>query len=136
VPKAVVISPSRGGNAVADQIITLLATFGVGGLLGILVNNLLTNRRDNAKRRTEFYTRQLEEFYGPLLSLHNEIRAHSDLRVTIQQAIDESHVKAMLSAGPQVVEGVSDANIPIIRKNVQDENETFKQLVMPRYQIW
>jgi len=83
--------------------VTALGALGVGGVLGSLVQNWLTDRRENAKRKLEFIKQQLQEFYGPLLSLHKEIRAHSQLRVKLQQALDDPHMSAMLRARPEEV---------------------------------
>ena len=87
---------------------TLLGTLGVGGILGALVSHLLTGRRDRTNREIELRTRQLQELYGPLLSLHKKIRAHSELRVKLQQAIDQSHIAAMFQSAPHGIEDASD----------------------------
>ena len=71
--------------------VTLLGALGLGGILGSLVQNWLTDRRENAKQKLEYIERQLQEFYNPLRSLHKEIRAHSQLRVKLQQALDDQH---------------------------------------------
>jgi len=113
--------------------VTALGALGVGGVLGSLVQNWLTDRRENAKRKLEFIKQQLQEFYGPLLSLHKEIRAHSQLRVKLQQALDDQHISAMLRARPGEVEAASDPYIPAIHENLLDENKTFKELLMPKY---
>jgi hypothetical protein len=39
----------------------------------------------------------------------------------------------MLRAGPGGVEAASDVHIPAIIANVQDENQTFRDVLMPRY---
>jgi hypothetical protein len=106
----------------ADQT-NLWSTIGalVGGLgIGTLVTQLLsgwqTRRRESATRDRELRARQLQELYGPLLSLHQEIRAHSELRVKLQTAVFQSKMAA-----------------DDVLKNVLDENETFRQVLMPRY---
>jgi adenylate cyclase len=55
-----------------------------------------------------------------LLGLHKEIRAHSDLRVKIQVGIDRLRLDGL---------DARDA----WRKQVQDENETLKNVLMPCY---
>ena len=111
----------------------LLGGLGIGAILSQLVSYLLTGRRDRANRETDFRTQQLQELYGPLLSLHKEILAHSELRVKLQQALDQSHVEAMFTAGPNGVEDASDPFVGAILTNIRDENETFRQFLMPRY---
>jgi hypothetical protein len=85
-------------------------------------------------RRFEWVTEsasQLEQFYGPLLAMHKEIRARSELRVKLQEAIDTQHMDDMLRA--ESTEEASDAHLPAILANVRDESETFRNILMPRY---
>jgi hypothetical protein len=105
-------------SAHGDAIVSALTLLGVGGIIGTLVTNWLTARRERAKRRVEFCTRQLQELYGPLLGPHKEIRAHSDLRVKIQVGIDRLRFDGL------------DAR-DVWLKQVQDENETLKNVLMP-----
>jgi hypothetical protein len=112
---------------------TLLGGLGIGTILATFASYLLSGRRDRINREVQFKTRQLEELYGPLLSLHKEISAHSELRVKLAQAIDASHLEAMLAAAPDGVEAASNPYVSVILTNIRDENETFRQLLMPRY---
>jgi hypothetical protein len=93
----------------------------------------MTTRREAAHRQHAFRTRQLEEFYGPLLSMRQEIQARSELRVKLQQAVDQRHFVDLLGAAPSDVDAASDAHLPTIIKNIQDESQTFKDTLMPRY---
>jgi hypothetical protein len=95
--------------------VSVVGALGVGGLLGHLLSGWLTSSRERAKRRVEFRIRQLEEFYGPLLSLHKEIRARSELRVKIQ-------------------EKTSTKESVHISQIVDDENKTLREVLMPCYQ--
>ncbi len=113
--------------------IPLLGALGVGGLLGTIGTQWATGRRETTARCISFKKQQLEQFYGPLLAMHKEIRARSELRVKLQQAIDNQHFADMLAAGPGKVEQASDPHIGVIAKNVKDENETFRNVLMPRY---
>jgi hypothetical protein len=115
------------------NIVSTFGALGIGSLLGVLLGAWLTNRREKAKRLVEFRTRQLDEFYGPLLALHREIQARSELRVKIQEAIDRAHFDDLLEAGPGGVEDASDLHLPGILKTVKDENQTFREILMPRY---
>ena len=67
------------------------------------------------------------------MSLHKEIRARSELRLRIQTAVDQAHVEDMLNAGPGNAEGASDLHLPGILRTVRDENQTFREVLMPRY---
>jgi hypothetical protein len=93
-----------------EWVVSVIGALGVGGLLGALLSGLLTSGRERAKRRVEFRTRQLDEFYGPLLSLHKEIRARSELRVKIQK-----------------VAGLPDLKV------MDDENKTLREVLIPHY---
>jgi hypothetical protein len=112
--------------------IAILGTLGVGAVLGNLVTGLHASWRDRRNREGALRIRQLDELYGPLLSLRKEILEHSELRVKLQTAIDSPHMKALLSA-PGGREESSDRHLDTVVKSVKDENETFRQLLMPRY---
>ena len=114
-------------------ILSIVAALGVGGWIGSLINNWMTIRREMAARTVQFGKQQLEQFYGPLLAMHKEIRARSELRVKLQEAIDARHIKDMLYAGPGKTDEASDAHVPAILTNIRDENETFRNVLMPRY---
>jgi hypothetical protein len=113
--------------------IPLAGALGVGGICGTLISQFMTGRRERATRATAFRKQQLEEFYGPLLAMHKEIRARSELQVKLQHAIDSRYTEDMLLAGPGKTEETSDANLPAIVKNIRDENATFGDVLMPRY---
>jgi hypothetical protein len=107
------------------------------GVLGVAVGAVLTSwlggKRERATRRAEFLTRQLQEFYGPLLSMRKEILARSELRVKIQQSADSLHLRDLVEAGPGRQDDVTDGYLPGLLKMVRDENETFENILMPRY---
>jgi len=114
-------------------VLSIVAALGIGGWIGAGINNWMTNRRETAARAVQFRKQQLEQFYGPLLAMHKEIRARSELRVKLQEAIDAQHMPDMLHAGPGKTEEASDAHLPAILTNIGDENETFRTVLMPRY---
>ena len=116
-----------------EFVLSVLAALGAGGWVGSLFTNWLTARRERAQRAVQFRKQQLEEFYGPLLAMHKEIRARSELRVKLQKAIDQQHSNAMLQAGPAHVEEASDTHLPTIMANIEDEAATFRSVLMPRY---
>jgi hypothetical protein len=114
-------------------ILSITAALGVGGWVGSVISSWLSSQREKAQRRVIFRKEQLEQFYGPLLAMHKEIRARSELRVKIAEAIDTEHTKDMVAAGPGRVEEASDARLPDIITNIRDEAETFREVLMPRY---
>jgi hypothetical protein len=110
--------------------VPLLGALGVGTLVGGVITQLMTNSRERTARTDAFRRQQLEQFYGPLLAMRKEILARSELRVKLQQAIDEGHIEDMLLAGPGKTEAASDTHVPAIMKNIQDENATFRELLI------
>jgi hypothetical protein len=123
----------EAATMIETSFIQLIGALGVGGVCGTLISQFMTGRREKAVRATAFRKQQLGEFYGPLLAMHKEIRARSELRVKLQQALDSQHVEGMLDAGPGKTEEASDPHIPAILTNIRDENETFRYVLMPRY---
>lgn len=114
-------------------VLSILAALGVGGWIGSFITNWMTVRREKAQRAVQFRKQQLEEFYGPLLAMHKEIRARSELRVKLAQAIDAQHMEGLLVAGPGKTEEASDAQLPTVMASIQDEAATFRNVLMPRY---
>ena len=108
-----------------------------GAVTGAIITQLMTNARDRRSQLIAHRKQQLEQFYGPLLAAHKEIRARSELRLKLQTALDSSHTEDMfsggISGGPAGVAAASDRHIPAILANVQDENQTFRDVLMPRY---
>ncbi|MCK1738919.1 hypothetical protein IVA79_34325 [Bradyrhizobium sp. 138] len=113
--------------------LSILGALGVGGVIGVLVTQVMTNRREITNRRVAFKKQQLEQFYGPLLAAHKEIRSRSELRVKLENALDSAHTEDMFRSGPSRVEAASNPHVSAIATNVQDENQTFREVLMPRY---
>ena len=51
----------------------------------------------------------------------------------IQEAMDAAHIEDMLHAGPEGVQQASDPHLTPLLKSIRDENQTFRELLMPRY---
>ncbi len=125
----------------------ILGVLGLGALSGTIITQLMTNARDRRSQRVAYLKQQLEQFYGPLLAAHKEIRARSELRVKVQQAIDAKHAKAMAEAAVMIaaagtgevlthadlINAASDVHLPTIKTNIEDESQTFREVLMPRY---
>ena len=110
-----------------------VGTLSIGGVIGGIITQLMTSHRERAARTVQYRKQQLEEFYGPLLAAHKEIRARSELRVKLQEAIDSRHIEDMMLAGPAGIEDASNAHVPAILTNIRDESETMRNVLMPRY---
>jgi hypothetical protein len=144
VYRPVDLLPERAGGSVVD-LLPFLGTLGLGALggavTGAIITQVMTNARDRRSQRVAYVKQQLEQFYGPLLAAHKEIRARSELRVKLQQAIDAQHAEAMLEAAGRGeviartgrIGSAPDAQVPTIVTNIQDESQTFREVLMPRY---
>jgi hypothetical protein len=118
---------------VADFINPLIAA--ASGLGGVFLGGWLSGRREKSKRRIDFVTLQLSEFYGPLVSLRAEIDARSRLRLKLEGAMDQAHMDGLLDAGrdAQRAEDVTDMAIPSMLMVMRDEDRIFKEVSMPLY---
>jgi hypothetical protein len=105
------------------NIVSNIGAMGVGGWIGVFISNWMRVRRETAARAVQFREQQFAQLYGPLLALHNEIRARSELRLKLQKAVNDLHAKDTLHAEPGNT----------VLANVQDENETLRNILMPTY---
>jgi hypothetical protein len=69
------------------NIVSNIGAMGVGGWIGVFISNWVRVRRERAARAAQFREQQLAQFYGPLLALHNEIRARSELRLKARMVL-------------------------------------------------
>jgi hypothetical protein len=116
-------------------LITVLIT-GAVGLLGVFLGGWLTVRHEREKRRSDFVTRQLSEFYGPLLSMSAEIRARGALRDKILQVSDQiknDEMKNAWTSGHEAINTTALANLNMLWIMSKDEQEQFRQTIMPIY---
>ncbi|WP_454651408.1 hypothetical protein [Bradyrhizobium liaoningense] len=119
----------------------IIGGLGVGGLLGTIGTQWAIGQREQAARRVAFKKQQLAEFYGPLLAAHKEISARSELRVKLQNALNGRHIEAMLEAAASGggagrndrISAATDTQVPTILTNIRDEEQTFRDVLMPRY---
>jgi len=121
--------------------IPILGTLGIGALggavAGAIITQVMTNARDRRTQRIAHRKQQLEQFYGPLLAARKEIRARSELRVKLQEALDAQHSTLEAAASGGVIGRDDRINAatdkPSILANIQDEGQTFRDVLMPRY---
>jgi len=59
------------------------ALAGLLGLLGVLVGALIAISRERAKAKRDFLSRQLSEFYSPMVGIREEIRILSGFRLKV-----------------------------------------------------
>lgn len=108
----------------------------VSGLCGVWIGARLTDRREIQKRRYDFITRQLDEFYAPLLGLRTEIRARSELRVRISGAANDTWQKLCAERGPSRVEAqeklLRDRG-PQFSAIIDHDNKQLREALLPAY---
>lgn len=108
----------------------------VAGLGGVFLGGWLTTRSERRRQRREFITKQLDELYGPLVSMRAEIRALSELRVRIERASDTTwreKAQQASTAGPEHTERFMEAERPKYDALLADENARLKDVLIPTY---
>ena len=109
---------------------------GLVGLSGVWLGGWLSDRRDYDKRRTDFVKQQLSEFYGPLASMHAEIKARSTLRVKIGGAASAAWpdlIEQARQGGIEEMQRVSAERRPAFSALILDDNQAFREILMPIY---
>jgi hypothetical protein len=135
-PRTHSVSDSMPDAVTASWINPLIS--GAAALLGVAIGAALNVYAEGKRRRADFTARQLRDFYGPLLGLRSAIRAHSELRVKLQDAQD--------AAWAQVVEQArQDGGIGAIQKlregplgqkfsgMIDEETRQFREVILPWY---
>jgi len=105
------------------------AITGATGLLGVLVGALATFHGQKKTRRHEHIKQQLAEFYSPLLSIHHEIRAKSEVRLKVHSLANAAFSEELSSSRgmlPEVKEKYDNV--------LKYSNEQLKQDLIPQYE--
>ena len=97
-----------------------IAVPAISGLCGVAVGAFLTAMREKTNRRHEFLSKQLTDFYSPLLSLKKEIEAIGKVRLKIHGV-----------AGKVWREMCSryDGNPPELQKLTKEKGDKFKKII-------
>ena len=102
---------------------------GATGLLGVAIGASATLSGKKRSRKNKRIKQQLEEFYSPLLGIHKEIRAKSEVRKKLHflaGATWPEEVKVHNRNVPKEIESKYDAL-------VQFSDDQLKQEIVPRY---
>ncbi len=107
----------------------------IAGLCGVLLGGFLTVWRENATRRHEWASKQLTEFYPPLLAIRRELRALGETRVRIGGVANTVwQEKCRLFEGqPQELERLSRDEFPGFQRTIEHENQALINESMPAY---
>lgn len=106
------------------------------GLIGVLVGAWLTGRHQQTRLRYEFVSRQLGEFYSPLLGLRMEVWALSELRERIAGETDAAYRELLERAsagGPQAVEEFRQRRGEEFMRDIDYNNRQLKERLLPAY---
>ena len=95
------------------------------GLIGVALVGYLTNYLERKKTRREFITRQLLEFYGPLLSMRTEIRSRGELRVKMEKIQDKILMDKIHDDGLDCLSEADAVVIVPMAKTISDESSIF-----------
>ncbi|MCH7806943.1 MAG: hypothetical protein IH995_07355 [Proteobacteria bacterium] len=107
----------------------------VGSLAGVFLGGWIANRNNEKRRKADFIEKQLSEFYGPIVSLRAEIKAHSELRVKIQNVASSkweelfSRVKT-----PEARDKLSQKRYPQFQAIIEYDNTKLREELIPAYQ--
>jgi hypothetical protein len=112
---------------------TALAGF-VGVVVGAVLAGWLTSRREREKRRLEFVSKQLGEFYSPMLGLRSEVAAHSALRVRLQDEAGAAWKDLCdgVAPGPESQQ-LTATRFPKFEALIQYDNDKLRTKLMPAY---
>src|SRR6266481_619996 len=104
---------------------------------GVFLGAYMSQRREIKQRRSGFIERQLRELYSPLLGLREEIRAQSELRVSIQDKADVVWErlcdKAEKSQGPSGLKKLQEERGPIFLALIKYDNTKLREELLPTY---
>jgi predicted Rdx family selenoprotein len=81
------------------------------------------------QKRMDLIENQLNKFYSPLLGLHKEIRAKSELRVKIQKLGDEAWQESSKDARASR----SSPDMTPYSKEIEYNNKQLKEIFIPQY---
>jgi hypothetical protein len=93
----------------------------------------LSDRREREKRRNDFTTRQIAEFYGPLVSVRTEIWSRGELRDKIENIQDSAFISGLHDAAPMATDHISENTILPMLAVIRDESQIFADISMPLY---
>ncbi len=111
---------------------------GLGGvIIGSLIANWFTKRREQSQRRHDFIEKHLKKFYSPLLGLRSEIKMLSELRLKISnisgKAWPEGVAEARERGGIDAVGNFSATEGPEFKKQVEYNNQQLTEKLLPAY---
>ena len=107
----------------------------ISGLFGVVVGALLTARREKLNRKYSFLSRQLSEFYSPLLVIRRELKAWGELRLRISQTagIEWQKLCERFEGQPEELRKLSETKWNRFEKIIDYNNENLEKEALPSY---
>jgi hypothetical protein len=107
----------------------------ISGLGGVVVGSFMTARNQKADKKRERIQQQLREFYSPLLGMHQEIKAKSELRPKVHAAANVAWQKLFIGAADGMEkEEIDVKNKARFDKVLEYSNEQLEKDLIPTYQ--
>jgi len=112
-----------------------IAVPAISGLCGVAVGAFLTARREKTNRRHEFLSKQLTDFYSPLLALRKEIEAIGKVRVRIGGVADKVWRKMCdrYHGNPHELQKLTQEKGDKFTKIIDYDNEYLETETIPAY---
>lgn len=107
----------------------------ISGLCGVVVGALLTARSEKIKRKYSFLSKQLTDFYSPLLVIRRELKALGELRLRISQTADREWRKLCdrFEGQPDEFKTLSERRGQKFEAIIDYNNENLKNEALPSY---
>ncbi len=107
----------------------------ISGLCGVAIGAFLASRREKLKRKHSFLSKQLTDFYSPLLVIRKELKASGELRLRISSAADIEWRKlcGRYEGQPDELRKLSETRGKKYEKIIDYNNEKLKNEALPAY---
>lgn len=112
-----------------------IAVPAISGLCGVSVGAFLTSRREKIGRRHEFLSKQLTDFYSPLLALRQDLETIGKVRVKISGVADNVWRKMCkrYEGNPQALQQLTQEKGEKFTKIIDYDNEYLETETIPAY---
>lgn len=121
----------------AVRLIVTVAVPALAGLVGVAIGALLTYLREKKQRKLAFLEKQLSAFYSPMLGLRNEVKAHGDFRLRLQNEANAVWVLLCSEIDKHDFEAsqrLSSVRGPEFAKIIEYDNTKLHDALLPSYQ--
>lgn len=113
-------------------------TAALAGLLGVLVGALIAISRERAKAKRDFLSRQLSEFYSPMVGIREEIRILSEFRLKVTGHAGDVWKElceiGRASGDPEALKKLLEPERDKLDTRIEYDNTQLSQTIIPAYQ--